>query len=115
MAQAISCWPLTSEARVRTWVRPCEISGGQSVIGTVFSPSSSAFPVNIISLWLSILIYLGDEQKACWWPQFRDTNNKNLHNYMQFTLACILILAFKRVCFTCSYKRHVRLNIQIVA
>jgi len=30
-------------------------------------------PVNIISPWLSALIFnLGDEQKASWWPQFRD-------------------------------------------
>jgi hypothetical protein len=31
------------------------------------------FIVDIITPWLSILVYhLGDEQQALWWPQFRD-------------------------------------------
>jgi hypothetical protein len=47
MAQVISCRPLTAEARVRAWVNPCGICGGQSGIGIGFSPSSSGFPVNI--------------------------------------------------------------------
>jgi hypothetical protein len=37
MAQAVSRWPLTAEARVRTRVNPCGICGGQSGTGQVFS------------------------------------------------------------------------------
>jgi hypothetical protein len=48
MAQDVSCWPLTAEARVRVRVNPCWICDGQSGIGTGFSPSSSVSPVNII-------------------------------------------------------------------
>jgi hypothetical protein len=44
MAQAVSRRPLTAEARVPSWVSPCEICGGQSGIGTGFSPSNSVFP-----------------------------------------------------------------------
>jgi hypothetical protein len=48
MAQAVSRWPLTAEARVRTRVNPCGICGGQSGTGTGFSQEFFAFPVSII-------------------------------------------------------------------
>jgi hypothetical protein len=44
MAQVVSRRPLTAEARVRAWVYPCGICGGQSGTGTGFSQSSSVFP-----------------------------------------------------------------------
>jgi hypothetical protein len=43
MAHAVSCQPLSAEARVRAPVSPCGISGGRSDTGTGFSPSSSVF------------------------------------------------------------------------
>jgi hypothetical protein len=48
MAQAVSRRPLIAEARVRSRVGLCGICGGQSGIGTVFSPSTSVSPVNFI-------------------------------------------------------------------
>jgi hypothetical protein len=44
MAQAVSRLPPTVEARIRFWVSPCGICGGQSGIGTDFSLSTSVFP-----------------------------------------------------------------------
>jgi hypothetical protein len=73
MAQGVSRRPLNTEDRVRAWVSPCEICGGQSGTGIGFSPSSSGLPINIIPPLLSILVYhLGGEQYALWWSQFRD-------------------------------------------
>jgi hypothetical protein len=39
MAKAVSRRLLISEARVRSWVSPCEICGGQNGTWTGFSPS----------------------------------------------------------------------------
>jgi hypothetical protein len=62
MAQAISCQPLTPEAQVRAHVSHVGFVVDEVALGQV-SFRSSVFPVNIIPLWLSILIYcLGDEQ-----------------------------------------------------
>jgi hypothetical protein len=44
MAQAVSRRPLSAEIRVRSRVGPCGICGGQSGIGTDFSPSTAVFP-----------------------------------------------------------------------
>ena len=52
MAQAVSCRPLTAEARVRSWVSPCEICGGQGGTGPGCSPSCRFSPVNLIPLVL---------------------------------------------------------------
>jgi hypothetical protein len=55
MAQAVSRRPLTTEARVRSQVSPCEIFCGQSGTETGFSPSCQFSPVNFIPLVLHYL------------------------------------------------------------
>jgi hypothetical protein len=55
MAQAVSRRSLTTEARVRSRVSPCEICDGQSGTGTGFSPSCQFSPVNFIPLVLHYL------------------------------------------------------------
>jgi hypothetical protein len=45
MAQAVSRRPPTADARVRSWVSPCEICGGQSGTGTGFPPVNFIPPV----------------------------------------------------------------------
>jgi hypothetical protein len=63
MVQEVSYPSVTAEVRVRARINLCGICGGQTDIGTGFSPISSLFPVNIIPPWLSTLIYhLEDEQ-----------------------------------------------------
>jgi hypothetical protein len=42
-------------------------------VGQVYPQVIRLSFVNIITPWLSILMYhLGDKQLAHWWPQFRD-------------------------------------------
>ena len=41
MPQAVSQRPLTTDARIRSQVNPCEICGGQSDTRTGFSPCTS--------------------------------------------------------------------------
>jgi hypothetical protein len=55
MAQAVSRWPLTAEARVRPRVNPCGIYGGQIGTGTGF-PLSVSFHQG-----LTLIYYLGEE------------------------------------------------------
>jgi hypothetical protein len=55
MAQAVSRRPPTAEARVRSWVSPCGICGGQSGTGTSFSPSTSVFPCHFHSTGAPLL------------------------------------------------------------
>jgi hypothetical protein len=59
MTQAVSCWPLTAESRVRACTQPCGICGAQSGTGTDFSPISSFYHVSIISPSFSIYIIPG--------------------------------------------------------
>jgi hypothetical protein len=58
MVQAVSGWPITVEAHVRTRVAPSGICGGQSGAGTGFFRVLRFSPVCIISL-RSTLIYDG--------------------------------------------------------
>jgi hypothetical protein len=72
MPLAVSHGPLTTEARVDTWLGPCEICGRQTGNKTVSFSESFSLPVNIIPPWLSTHISSGGEQQACWWLQLRD-------------------------------------------
>jgi hypothetical protein len=44
VAQAVSRWPLTTDARLRARAGSCWTCGGQSGTGTGCPPSSSVFP-----------------------------------------------------------------------
>jgi hypothetical protein len=55
MAQAVSRRPVTAEARVRSWVGPRGICGGQSDTGTGFSPINSVFPCQFHSTGAPLL------------------------------------------------------------
>jgi hypothetical protein len=55
MAQAVSRWPLTAEARVG----PCGFRGQQSGIGTGGSSSSSVFACHYSTMALHAYISLG--------------------------------------------------------
>jgi hypothetical protein len=51
MAQAVNRWPETAEARVRAFISPFGVSGGQSSTVTGFSQSSfpsSSYPSTLI-------------------------------------------------------------------
>jgi hypothetical protein len=60
MTQAVSRRPVTAEARVRSWVSPRGVCGGQSGTGTGFSPSTSVSPVNFIP---PVLYYMEKRKK----------------------------------------------------
>jgi hypothetical protein len=73
MAQAVSRRPVIAEAWVRAQVGPCGILGGQSSIGTGFSPGYSVSLCQYYSTVASILIYhLEDEKIPVDGLQFRD-------------------------------------------
>jgi hypothetical protein len=57
MAQAVSRWPLTTEARVCA-----RICGGQSVTGTGFSQIFSVFPCQYHSTGAPYFYVVGDEK-----------------------------------------------------
>jgi hypothetical protein len=62
----------------------CPVGGRSSeTVSPSFSSSSSGFPVNTIPQSPSKLIYLGDEQLACWRPQFGDIVSPQRHEQQQ--------------------------------
>jgi hypothetical protein len=56
MAQAVSCWPITMEARVHTWVSPCGIVVDKVVLGQIFLSKLFGFPLSISIHHCCILI-----------------------------------------------------------
>jgi hypothetical protein len=63
MAQAVSRWPVTAEARVRARVNPCGICGGQSGTEQVFS-ENFGFPCKYIIPPL-LHIHLSPPHEVC--------------------------------------------------
>jgi hypothetical protein len=57
MVQAISRWPLTTEARVCAWVSSCGIRSGQSVTGTSLS-GFFRFPLSVSFHHESTYLYI---------------------------------------------------------
>jgi hypothetical protein len=62
MGQALSRHPLTGKARLRAQFGLCEICGGENATRTIFSHSSSVFPVNIIHQCSILICHMGNEQ-----------------------------------------------------
>jgi hypothetical protein len=60
MVQVVRCQLLVVEARLRSLAGLCEICGVESAIGTGFSPSTSAFPLNNIPPMLHIPLSITD-------------------------------------------------------
>jgi len=60
MVQVVRCQLLVVEVWLRSLASPCGICGGESAIGTGFSPSTSAFPLNNISPMLYIPLSITD-------------------------------------------------------
>jgi hypothetical protein len=116
MAQAASHWLLTEEAWVDALISPRGICDVQSGTGTDFSPSPLGFPCQYHSITqLSILMYhLEDEQKACWYTQFRDILSNHLHEQLCHYLrkinciCCIYyyILEMPSFCYTHNLQQN---------
>jgi hypothetical protein len=71
-----------------------------------------SFPINIIPPWLSLLIYhLGDEQQACWWPQFRDIISPHQHE-QQYQIISELALYY--VIYSLTEQRQIMILIFFV-
>jgi hypothetical protein len=67
------------------WSVHMEFVVDKAALGQVYPRVLQFSPVRIIRSWLFILIhYLGDEQQALWWPQFRDIGSPDQHNGMEY-------------------------------
>jgi hypothetical protein len=62
-------------------------------VGQVFLRVLRIFPVSVIPPWLSVLLYiLEDEQYALWWSQFRDMVSPHDMNNNKNKIQCILVI-----------------------